>query len=284
MQTSETAGRLYIVATPIGNLKDITLRALEVLESVDWIAAEDTRHSKKLLQHYGIHKPLISLHDHNEHEKRTVLLAQLKKGEQGALISDAGTPLISDPGYHLVSLLRQASIAVEPVPGASAMIAALSAAGIATNRFTFEGFLPAKPQKRLQQLQTLAAEPRTMVFYESPHRLMDTLQAMMTVFGAERQAVVAKELTKQFEAFVPGCLEEVIAYFSTHSDKVRGEFVLMLAGAEPANEDQDAMAIEKLVEVCLASGVSVKQTSEMVADYFGVKKKPVYQMALARKR
>jgi len=279
------SGCLYIVATPIGNLKDITLRALEVLEAVDWVAAEDTRHSKKLLQHYGVNKPLISLHDHNELERRDELLARLEKGETGALISDAGTPLISDPGYHLVSLLRDAQVRVEPVPGASAMIAALSAAGMPTNRFTFEGFLPAKKQKRLHTLEALVAEPRTMVFYESPHRLLESLAAFKDVFGSDREMVVAKELTKQFEAFVSGGVETVLSFFEQHPDKVRGEFVLILSGCAVVEVDASALSAEaeKLIQILLAQSLPVKQISEIVADVYGLKKKTVYQRVLGFK-
>jgi len=279
MLENENSGTLYIVATPIGNLKDITLRALEILENVDWIAAEDTRHSRKLLQHYGINKPLISLHDHNEQVKRNELLGKLKQGENGALISDAGTPLISDPGYHLVSLLRSESIRVEPIPGASAIITALSAAGIATNKFTFEGFLAAKQQKRLTQLEALAQESRTMVFYESPHRLMETLKAMASVFGDTRDVVVAKEITKQFETFVSGSLLEVVQFFESNADKVRGEFVLMVSGITCSVELNEPF--EKLLEYLLEEGVSVKQSSQIVASYLGIKKKTVYSKALS---
>lgn len=279
MSEMENYGILYIVATPIGNLKDITLRALDVLQTVDWVAAEDTRHSKKLLQHYAIQKPLISLHDHNELEKRNELLEKLQSGQNGALISDAGTPLISDPGYHLVSLLRSEGVRVEPIPGASALITALSAAGIPTNRFTFEGFLAAKTHKKQQQLTLLNDETRTMVFYESPHRLMDTLKALKDVFGKDRDMVVAKELTKQFEAFVSGSINEVCHFFEDNQDKIRGEFVLMLAGKEKDSVIEVEEA-DGLIKVLLQNHISVKQTSEIVAGYFGLKKKAIYSRAL----
>lgn len=272
-------GRLFIVATPIGNLKDITLRALEVLESVDWVAAEDTRHSKKLLQHYGLNKKLISLHEHNELERRNELLALLKAGEQGALISDAGTPLISDPGYHLVSLLRQENVLVEPIPGASAMIAALSASGLPTNRFSFEGFLPAKKQKRLHVLESLVQETRTMVFYESPHRLLESLATFVTAFGNDREIVVAKEITKQFELFFSGTLEEALSFFEGNPDKVRGEFVFILKGAEEV-ESSEVTDADKMIQLLLQHALPVKQISEIVAAHFGLKKKAVYQRVL----
>ncbi|MGC9386749.1 MAG: 16S rRNA (cytidine(1402)-2'-O)-methyltransferase, partial [Hydrogenovibrio sp.] len=283
--TMETAGCLYIVATPIGHLKDITLRALEVLEQADWIAAEDTRHSKKLLQHYGIKTPLISLHDHNELQRRDELLARLQAGETGALISDAGTPLISDPGYHLVSLLRHEGVRVEPVPGASALIAALSAAGLATDRFTFEGFLPAKKHKRLHTLEALVTEPRTMVFYESPHRLLESLAAFKDVFGSEREMVVAKELTKQFETFVSGGVGTVLSFFEHHPDKVRGEFVMILSGCLLVEVDATALSpeAEKWIQILQRQSLPVKQISEIVAEAYDLKKKAVYQRVLELK-
>lgn len=276
---NNTPGRLFIVATPIGNLKDITLRALEVLENVDWVAAEDTRHSKKLLQHYGLNKKLISLHEHNELERRNELLALLKSGEQGALISDAGTPLISDPGYHLVNLLRQEQIQVEPVPGASAMIAALSASGLPTDRFSFEGFLPAKKQKRLNVLEGLTQEVRTMVFYESPHRLLESLATFVAAFGHEREIVVAKEITKQFELFFSGTVEEALSFFEANTDKVRGEFVFILKGAE-AIETNELTDADPMIQLLLQHDLPVKQISEVVAAHLGLKKKAVYQRVL----
>ncbi len=278
----ENSGTLYIVATPIGNLGDISQRAIETLEGVDWIAAEDTRHSQRLLQYLGIKKSLIALHDHNEQQKKRFLLEKLQAGEQGALISDAGTPLISDPGYHLVNLLRQEGVKVTPIPGPSAIITALSAAGLPTDRFTFEGFLPAKQQKRLQVLQTLKQESRTMVFYESPHRLLESLQAFAEVFESDRPMGVARELTKQFEQFVSGSVREVLDYFLQHPDKVRGEFVLMLQGA-PKVETELVGVGEDLIRILLAQGLPVKQVSQIVAEYLGLKKNAVYQQVLALK-
>lgn len=275
------SGKLFIVATPIGNFKDITLRALEILESVDWIACEDTRHSKKLLQHFGISKPLISLHDHNEQTKKTELLAKLQAGEKGALVSDAGTPLISDPGYHLVSYLRENGLSVEPIPGPSAVITALSAAGMPTDRFTFEGFLPAKEQKRLTALEVLSAETRTMVFYESPHRLMASLKSMRVVFGEERQIAVAKEITKQFERFVFGSIPQVIEQFESNEDWQRGEFVIMVSGVEEKDSQQEDC--DDLIKVLLTQSLHVKQISEIVGEFYNVPKKAVYQRVLTLK-
>lgn len=276
------AGTLYIVATPIGNLKDITRRAEEILANVDWIAAEDTRHTGMLLQALAINKPMISLHDHNEESRSQQLLLRLQKGEKGALVSDAGTPLINDPGYHLVKLLRQNSVDVVPIPGASAVITALCAAGLPTDRFSYEGFLPAKSGKRILSLEALKEDTRTLVFYESPHRVVATLADLMTVFGAQREMVVARELTKKFEQFVSGNLQEVAAYFSDNAAKVRGEFVLMVAGA-PEQEVLEVAEWDGLIHALLKQELPVKQISEIVADYAGIKKKAIYHRVLELK-
>ncbi len=272
------SGTLYIVATPIGNLKDITLRALEVLESVDWIGCEDTRHSRPLLQHYGINKPLISVHDHNEQAKAEQLLAKLLAGESGALISDAGTPLISDPGYILVKYLRQNNINVVPLPGASAIICALSAAGMPTDRFTFEGFLPARTQKKINVLAGLLDEARTMVFYESPHRFIATLNTMAEMFGSTRKITVAKELTKQFERFVSGSFTEVIQQFSENNDWLRGEFAIIVSGNKLEKKPQEEF--EPLMLLLIEQNLPVKQIAEIVAKFYKIKKKIVYQKVL----
>lgn len=270
-----TAGTLYIVATPIGNLKDITYRAVETLEKVDWIAAEDTRHTSKLLQALGMHRPLISLHDHNEQARMVQLLEKLRQGETGALVSDAGTPLINDPGFHMVKLLRQEGVNVVPIPGPSAVITALCAAGLPTDRFSYEGFLPAKAQKRINVLTELKDDTRTLVFYESPHRLMDTLPALLEVLGANRQMSVGRELTKTYEQFVSGSVEAVLNYFTENPGKVRGEFVLMVMGAV-LEEDVDISDYDGLMRSMLKQGLPVKQISEIIADYTGEKKKPIY--------
>ena len=281
MQTIEK-GTLYIVATPIGNLGDISQRAIEVLSQVDWVAAEDTRHSQKLLQHLGVQAKLISLHDHNEKMRSADLLVRLQAGEAGALISDAGTPLISDPGYHLVKTLREHNVLVRPIPGASAMISALSVAGLPTDRFSFEGFLPAKSQKRLTQLQALALETRTMVFYESPHRILESLAALLEALGSERAMMAGREMTKQFEQFVSGTIPEVLDYFASHPDKVRGEFVLVVTGA-PEQQAAEASEWDGLITILLAQSLPVKQISEIVADYYQVKKNAVYPRVQALK-
>ncbi|MCF6298988.1 MAG: 16S rRNA (cytidine(1402)-2'-O)-methyltransferase [Thiomicrorhabdus sp.] len=270
------------MATPIGNLKDITQRAVEVLESVDWVAAEDTRHTRPLLQSLGINQSLISLHDHNEAYRSVQLLERLQQGESGALVSDAGTPLINDPGYHLVKLLREHNITVVPIPGPSAVITALCAAGLPTDRFSYEGFLPAKSVKRVLVLQSLVEDVRTLVFYESPHRVLATLADLKRVFGSERIMSVARELTKKFEQFVSGTIAEVMDYFDEHPDKVRGEFVLIIGGAP----EKEAVALSEwdgLIKVLLKQNLPVKQISEVVAEVAGIKKKPVYSRILELK-
>lgn len=281
-KTEAKQGCLYVVATPIGNLADITHRAVEILQAVDWVAAEDTRHTKTLLSALGLQQNLLSLHEHNEQQRAQQLLQRLQNGEQGALVSDAGTPLINDPGYHLVKLLRDHDIAVVPVPGVSAVITALSCAGLPTDRFTYEGFLPAKNSKRLQALEQLQAETRTLVFYESPHRLLDSLSSMLQVFGSEREIVVGRELTKKFEQFVSGTLAEVHDYFLTNPERVRGEFVVMLAGFKQVTDEPAATAVEteQMIKVMLEHGLPVKQLAEIIAELSGEKKKAIYNRAL----
>lgn len=279
---SGVTGTMYIVATPIGNLKDITLRAVEILESVNWVAAEDTRHTRPLLQNLGINQTLISLHEHNEKSRSEQLLEKLRNGENGALVSDAGTPLINDPGYYLVKLLRQSGVDVVPIPGPSAVITALSAAGLPTDRFSYEGFLPAKSTKRQAVLATLVEDVRTLVFYESPHRVIASLADFQTTFGAEREMVVARELTKKFEQFVSGTIAQVVEYFTENSDKVRGEFVFMLAGADE-KEAVELSTMDDLIITLLKQNLPVKQISEIIADYAGIKKKPIYNRVLELK-
>jgi 16S rRNA (cytidine1402-2'-O)-methyltransferase len=277
------SGCLYVIATPIGHLEDLSARAARLLDEVDWIAAEDTRHSQTLLQSLGLKTPLISLHEHNEAARTQTLLPRLQAGEVGALISDAGTPLINDPGYTLVRRLREASVPVVPVPGPSAVIAALSAAGLPTDRFAYEGFLPAKAGKRQQALKALLRETRTLVFYESPHRLLASLQAMAECFP-KRELVVAKELTKRFEAFVSGLSSEVHQWFCDHPETVRGEFVLMLDGAESKrSETEDGCDLEALIDAMLAQGLPVKQIAEILTLATEHKKKALYQWVQTRK-
>ena len=223
MNESVEAGVLYVVATPIGNLADISQRALAVLAGVDLIAAEDTRHSGRLLQQYQITSKTLALHDHNERDRAPDVVARLAQGKSVALISDAGTPLVSDPGFHLVRLAREQGFKVVPVPGASAMIAALSAAGLPSDRFVFEGFLPAKTAARKKRLEAMAAETRTLIFYEAPHRLLDTLTDMAAVFGADRQVVLARELTKTFETIKGDAVGALRQWVSSDPNQEKGE-------------------------------------------------------------
>lgn len=224
-------GKLWVVATPIGNLDDLSPRAQAILRQVDLIAAEDTRHSAALLQHYGIATRRIALHEHNEREASAELVQRLRDGAQIALISDAGTPLISDPGFRLVRAAREAGIGVSPVPGACAAIAALSVAGLPSDRFVFEGFLPAKSAARRTHLQAQCSETRTLIFYESSHRIVEALDDLAAVFGADRHAVIARELTKLFETVLDGSLADLAARVKADANQQRGEFVLLIAGA-----------------------------------------------------
>ena len=228
---TQQAGKLWIVATPIGNLDDLSARAQTILRQVDLVAAEDTRHSAALLQHYGIATRRVALHEHNEREVSADLVRQMRDGMQIALVSDAGTPLISDPGFRLVRAAREAGIAVSPVPGACAAIAALSVAGLPSDRFVFEGFLPAKPTARRAHLQALATETRTLIFYESSHRIVEALDDLSGVFGGDRHAVVARELTKLFETVLDDSLAGLAARVTADANQQRGEFVILVAGA-----------------------------------------------------
>ncbi|MEH6626948.1 MAG: 16S rRNA (cytidine(1402)-2'-O)-methyltransferase [Motiliproteus sp.] len=273
---------LYIVSTPIGNLGDMTQRAIETLKSVQLIAAEDTRYSSRLLQHFNISTPMWACHDHNERAQADRILQRLSQGENIALISDAGTPLISDPGYHLVSKVRAAGYRVEPVPGACALVAALSASGLPTDRFLFEGFLPAKSKGRLDRLTEVAEEPRTVIFYESPHRLLDTLQAMVDVFGPERRVVLARELTKTFETIHGDSIERLLQWVKADSNQQRGEFVLMVQGAEPiSSEGLDSETLRVLT--LLLEELPLKQAVALATKITGEKRKLLYQTALDMK-
>jgi 16S rRNA (cytidine1402-2'-O)-methyltransferase len=274
------SGTLYIVATPIGNLEDITFRAVRVLKEVDLIAAEDTRHSRKLLSHFGISRPLTSYYDHNKDFKGNYILDRLNEGISVALISDAGTPCISDPGYQLVRDAVAAGVVVVPIPGPSAAIAALSASGLPTSRFTFEGFLPNRQGKRRERLTLLKDEQGVLIFYESPNRLAATLADMEEILG-DREAVVARELTKIYEDFTRGALSQVAGRFD--EGKVRGELVILIA--PPAKgEEPDASSVAILLQGLLASGnVSLKDAVQRVALDTGVSRGVVYDEALRLK-
>lgn len=276
-------GSLYVVATPIGNLDDISARALRILREVALIAAEDTRHSARLLQHFGIQTPLAACHEHNERDQGGRFLARLRAGEDVALISDAGTPLISDPGYHLVRQARAAGFAVVPVPGACALIAALSAAGLPSDRFIFEGFLPAKAAGRRARLEQVREEPRTLIFYEAPHRILECLQDMREVFGDDRPALLARELTKTFETLQGLPLAELCEWVAADSNQQRGECVVLVAGWL-APEGEEAVSAEALrVLDLLMAEMPLKRAAALAAEITGVRKNVLYQVALERK-
>ncbi len=270
---------LYIVATPIGNLEDMTLRAIRTLQEADAIAAEDTRHTGKLLQHFQIRTPQISYHDHNRISRLAELLALLHQGKSVALVSDAGMPGISDPGYELVCACVDATIPVIPIPGASAVITALCAAGLPTDRFVFEGFLPAKAKERRDRLTLLQSESRTLVFYESPHRLPQTLQDMAGIFGATRSIVLARELTKLHEEFWRGTVEGAIAHYQQRQPQ--GEYTLVLAGAVTTQPElSDAVLRAELTQL-LHEGMSRSEASRHLATHTNLPRRQIYQLALS---
>lgn len=272
-------GTLYIVATPIGNLEDITQRALNTFEQVDLIAAEDTRHSGLLLSHYGIKKPFFALHDHNEQQRAIVLVEKLVQGFNIALISDAGTPLISDPGFHLVRACHQAGIKVVPVVGACAAIAALCSSGIASDRFCFEGFLPAKTKSRCDKLTELSEEKRTLIFYESTHRILDTLADMQQIFGQERYVVMARELTKTWETIYGAKLIELLVWLQQDPNRIKGEIVLVVEGNKNHIPDEiPAPALKLLTR--LVEELPLKKAASIAAEIFNCKKNDLYQYGL----
>ena len=275
-----TAGTLYVVATPIGNLGDMTPRAVAVLQDVDVIAAEDTRHSGRLLTHFGIGTATIALHEHNERAQAPKLVERLQAGESIALISDAGTPLVSDPGFHLVRVAREQSVRVVPVPGVSAVMAGLSVCGLPTDRFVFEGFLPARAGPRRKRLQSLAGETRTLIFYEAPHRVLETLQDMAAVIGEDRRAVLARELTKTFETVKDAPLAELANWVAADSDQQKGEIVLLLAGAQAGEDGEDDSEARRILSVLLED-LPLSQASALAARITGQKKKPLYQLGLS---
>ena len=277
--SGSTPGILYVVATPIGNLGDMVPRAVETLQTVAVIAAEDTRHSARLLSHFDIKTPCLAYHDHSDEQRTAQLIARLHAGDAIALISDAGTPLVSDPGYRLVRAARQAGIQVVPIPGACAMIAALSAAGLPSDRFAFEGFLPAKETARCTQLQALAKDSRTLIFYEAPHRILETLQDMAKVFGPEREVVMARELSKTFETIKGDEVAKLAAWVAGDSNQQRGEIVLLVHGAA-AQEAGDITPEQVRVMQILLEDLPIKQAATMGAKLTGLKKNFLYQWAL----
>ncbi len=276
--TSNPAGSLFIVATPIGNLDDISQRALQVLRSVQWVAAEDTRHSGKLLSHYHISARFISLHDHNEKQRAASLLQKLHAGDDVALISDAGTPLISDPGYSLVRLCRDAGVKVVPIPGPCALIAALCGAGLPTDKFHFIGFLAAKSQQRQNQLSAIPAGVGTLICYETARRIKDTLADLVLVFGADRELVLAKELTKTFEHFVHGTAAEITAWLEADPLRCQGEMVLMIA-PKMAVEEQISAAAQQTLKLLMAE-LPLKKAAALTAEIHAEKKNALYKLAL----
>jgi 16S rRNA (cytidine1402-2'-O)-methyltransferase len=274
------AGLLYVVATPIGNLEDITLRALRILKEVDLIAAEDTRHTQILLNHYDIHTPLTSYHEHNERTKAQPLVERLVRGENVALLCDAGTPAISDPGYRLIIEATRAGVRVVPLPGASALAAVLSASGLPTDRFVFEGFLPAKKQERKTKLQALQHESRTLVFYEAPHRLMESLQDLQQILG-DREIVVAREVSKVHEEFLRGILSKIIAQLAEQT--VKGEITLVVHGSTEGTKVADAELQDEIGQL-VAKGMRVKEIAEIIGERHRLSKREIYQLALRRKK
>lgn len=276
------AGTLYIVATPIGHLDDLSQRAMQILHAVDRIAAEDTRHSRRLLDHFGIKTTCYSLHEHNEQQRTEQVLQELEQGLSIALISDAGTPLISDPGYRLVQQAQAHHIKIVPIPGPCALITALSAAGLPTDRFLFEGFLPSKSTARKKNLQALLDEKRTIIFYESPHRIVDTIEDMMNVFGEQRYTVVARELTKTFETIKGGTLAEIKTWLAHDRDQQKGEFVILIHGAEE-NSNNDQQRALQVLDI-LINELPISQAVKLAAKITGKNKSWLYEIALKRQK
>ena len=276
-------GTLYVVATPIGNLGDITVRALETLKSVDAIAAEDTRHTSGLLSQFGISKKLIAVHEHNELQSAEKLLLQLKNGDNIALVTDAGTPGISDPGAIVVKIVREAGIKVVPIPGASAVVAALSASGITQNGFYFYGFLPASGAARRKMLETLKAQTVTLVFYEAPHRIVESVEDIAKVLGEERKVTFCRELTKTFETIYTCALNEASAWLQADANQQRGEFVLLVEAA-PVVEVQEISEDAQRVLKCLLAELPLKQAVALATEITSLKKNNLYEFALKLKQ
>lgn len=268
-------GTLYIVATPIGNLDDMTARAIETLKSVDIVAAEDTRHTRKLFDRFGIDSRLIALHEHNESQKAGDLVNRLNDGKSIALVSDAGTPLVSDPGYRLVQAAADAGIRISPIPGASAVTAALSVSALPTDRFTFEGFLPAKQSARRASLEALTKEPRTLVFYESSHRVEASLADMQDIFGADRQASICREMTKQFETILRGSLSELSEQVAADSNQTKGEFVIVVSGSERAESEELAAGLE--MATALLEHLPASKAAKVAAKLTGASRRSIYE-------
>lgn len=279
-QAAISAATLYVVPTPIGNLGDITQRALATLKAVDLIAAEDTRHTGMLLQHFAINARFFALHDHNEQQKADLLIDKLRAGQSIALVSDAGTPLINDPGYHLVRRCREAGIRVVPLPGACAATTALCAAGVPSDRFCYEGFLPAKSKARRDRLRALQQEPRTLIFYESTHRLLESLEDMVSELGGARYVVLARELTKTWENIHGAPVAQLLAWVREDEHRRKGEMVLIVEGYQA---DEEALSPEALRTLALLQAeLPLKKAAALAAEIHGVKKNALYKYALAQ--
>jgi len=280
-ETQVNSGTLYIVATPIGNLGDISQRAIDILSQVDVIACEDTRHTQRLLTAFAIKNKTLSLHDHNERQRQDQIALMLQEGKSIALVSDAGTPLISDPGFHLVRHCRQLGLSVSPIPGACAAIAALSSAGLPTDRFTFEGFLPSKSGARQAKLNELCEETRTMVFYDAPRRAIDTISDIVKTLGSKRYVVIARELTKTFETIHSDSAENLLTWLSQDPNQLKGEMVLIIEGHKSLTDDipsQVAATLKLLVDE-----LPPKKACAIAAQIYGVKKNTLYELALSLK-
>ena len=271
-----SSSTFFVVAIPIGNMNDITLRALDVLKDVDLIAAEDTRHTRALLSRHGIDTPLFALHEHNEEQMAPRLVEKLLAGESIALVSDAGTPLLSDPGYRLVRLAAAAGIKVSPIPGPSAVTAALSVSGLATDRFTFEGFLPSRRSARIRQLESLRNEQRSIVLFESSHRILASIEDMVTIMGSDRPAAICREMTKQFETVLRGTLAQLHRRLADDSNQRKGEFVIVLAagGSEQTEDMVRALELGSALQECL----SVSQAARVAARICGVSRRELYAL------
>ncbi len=276
------AGTLYIVATPIGNLSDISQRALDVLAQVDVIACEDTRHTQKLLNNFSIKNKTMSMHDHNERQRQEHIAQLLQQGTSVALVSDAGTPLISDPGFHLVRYCRNLGLKVSPIPGACAAISALSVAGLPTDRFTFEGFLPAKSNARKTVLANVANEVRTMVYYDAPRRAIDTIADIVEVLGGERYVVICRELTKTFETIHSDSAENLLQWLQEDSNQLKGEMVLIIEGYH--QDPNEISATVKATLKLLVNELPPKKACAIAAEIYGVKKNTLYDLALLMKK
>ncbi|MGI1677265.1 MAG: 16S rRNA (cytidine(1402)-2'-O)-methyltransferase [Cellvibrionaceae bacterium] len=279
---SSKQGILYVVATPIGNLGDMVPRAVETLQQVDLIAAEDTRHSTRLLAHFHISTPMVAYHNHNEGDSAQWLIDKISRGQSIALISDAGTPLISDPGYRLVKMAQESSVRVIPIPGASALITALSAVGLPSDRFIFEGFLPAKATHRQKQLELLKNESRTLIFYEAPHRIEDCLTDMADIFGEDRRLGLARELTKTFETIVVDSAKNIAEFVASDANQRKGEIVIVVHGVESKKEAVLNAEVERILKLLL-NQLPPKQATALAADITGVDKKILYNWAVENK-